>query len=467
MSGLATGKSAMKSTDPKSPHTSTTQDPVLQSLHDAEKEYKQALRRWDEESAKHDDTLEQLEKVEATAAKLKAQVDGLKEQMEQEKKRAEREKVRAKEMATCLKDLHRSLFEGNIYSLILKACLTATGATRGLYITARGVDDRLRIRAAVDVDGYPVAPPSEFIKALCHKALDENDTVVCTKDDLSDLPEPSKPSEQFHNCAVAPVVLMKNFDGIVIVADKMNGDFDADDVETLLSVGDQASVAVENTRLQRELQSAYIATVSMLADVVEAKDPYTHGHCEMVSRYSRLTAEQLRLQGDDMSLVCYGALLHDVGKIGVSDGILNKPGPLMPEERELVRAHVRVGHDLIARVPALQNVAEVVLHHHEWYDGSGYPEGLVGEDIPIAARIVCVVDAYCAMITKRSYKDAYSDDRARGELLRCAGTQFDPKVVDAFLLMLDRPEAQDLDDDEDAECGVLPGFGHLRDLQYA
>ncbi len=85
-----------------------------------------------------------------------------------------------------------------------------------------------------------------------------------------------------------------------------------------------------------------------------------------------------------------------------------------------MRAHVRVGHDLIARVPALQNVADVVLHHHEWYDGSGYPEGLEGENIPIAARIVCVADAYCAMITKRSYKDAYSDDRARAELVRCS-----------------------------------------------
>ncbi len=442
-------------------------DPVLRSLHEAEEEYKEFRALWDEQSSELEATSEKLTREEAAGKRLAAQLESAKKHLDEEKKRAERERKRTKELTTCLKDVHRALFDGNIYSLILKACLTATGATRGLYMTARGSADFLKIRAAVDINGYPAAPPSDFIKALCYKALEEKDTVVCTRDDLSDLPNPSNPSEHFQNCAVAPVVLMKNFDGIVIVADKISGDFNEEDVEILLSVGDQASVAVENARLQRELQSAYLATVSMLADVVEAKDPYTHGHCEMVSRYARLTAEQLALKDYERSLVCYGALLHDVGKICVSDGVLNKPGPLLPEERELMRAHVRVGHDFLARVPALQTVANVVLHHHEWYDGSGYPEGLKGEEIPIAARIVCVVDAYCAMITKRSYKDAYSDQRARDELHRCAGTQFDAKVVEAFIKVLDMPEANDEDEDYDAECGVLPGFGQLRELQYA
>ena len=145
-------------------------------------------------------------------------------------------------------------------------------------------------------------------------------------------------------------MLLKNFDGIVIVADKLHGDFEEDDVERLLSVGDQTQVAVENRHLNRQLQEAYLSTVTMLAHAVEAKDSNTHGHCEMVSRYSRLTAQLLDLDDYDRSVVCYAALLHDVGKIGVSDGILNKPGPLLPEERDLVRSHVRVGHDLIACV---------------------------------------------------------------------------------------------------------------------
>ena len=440
-------------------------DPVLESLHQAEVSYLEARSDLDTVSGSLTHAQEALKEEKAHNRDLSKQLQAAKKQLEQERQRVERYQEQSSQMASCLKEINGALFRGNIYDLILNACITVTGATRGIYLTARGGVDNLRVRAAKDIDGYPSAPPSEFVKELCRRAVAEKDTVVCNKDDLSDMPPPTSESERFHNCVTAPVVLMKNFDGIVIVADKMSGDFNEDDVETLLSVGDQAAVAVENVRLQRELQSAYLSTVSMLADAVEAKDPYTHGHCEMVSRYARLTAERLGLGDDDLSLVCYGALLHDVGKIGVSDGILNKPGPLLPEERELVRSHVRVGHDLLARVPALNPIADVVLHHHEWYDGSGYPEGLKGENIPVAARVVCVVDAYCAMITKRSYKEAYSDARAREELQRCSGTQFDPKVVAAFLQMLDTSEADDADEDYDAECGLLPGFGQLREVQ--
>jgi HD-GYP domain-containing protein (c-di-GMP phosphodiesterase class II) len=117
-----------------------------------------------------------------------------------------------------------------------------------------------------------------------------------------------------------------------------------------------------------------------------------------------------------------------------------------------------VGHDLLSAVPALGPVADVVLHHHEWYDGSGYPDGLRGEAIPKPARIVGAVDAYCAMVTRRSYKEAYTEEHARRELLQGAGTQFDPDVVEALLAVLDDPSHMDQDDDFDAECGLLPEF---------
>jgi HD-GYP domain-containing protein (c-di-GMP phosphodiesterase class II) len=175
----------------------------------------------------------------------------------------------------------------------------------------------------------------------------------------------------------------------------------------------------------------------------------------------------MQLPDFEQSVVCYAALLHDVGKIGISDGVLNKPGPLLPEERELMRAHVRIGHDLLRSVPGMEQVADVILHHHEWYDGSGYPDGMRGEDIPVGSRVVAVVDAYSAMVTRRSYKEAYTEEHARNELRRFAGTQFDPAVVDAFLRVLDLPEAQDHDDDDAAECGVLPAMSHVRRLREA
>lgn len=403
------------------------------------------------------------------AADLLAQLRQSEIAREMERTLAERHRQRAERLGRLVKQMHRSLFSGHIPDLILKACLNLTGAKRGLYVTTRGPNKQLIVKAAVGIDGYPNRPPSPFIAALCRKVLSDNDAFVCNDADVNChvAATPVEPDEHFRNFIVAPAVLMKQLDGIIIAADKEQGDFDEEDVDSLVSVGDQASVALDNARLNKELQSAYLATVSVLADAVQAKDPYTQGHCEMVSRLARLTADQLGLDGTEKDIVCYSALLHDVGKIGVSDGVLNKPGPLLPEERELVRSHVRVGHDLLNNVEALRSVALVVLHHHEWYDGTGYPDQLRGEEIPMAARIVAVVDAYCAMITRRSYKDAYSVEDAATELQRCAGTQFDPKVVEAFLAIHLSPEARDWDDDDNAECGLLPGFRTLAQQKLA
>ncbi|HEX8217577.1 MAG TPA: HD domain-containing phosphohydrolase [Chloroflexia bacterium] len=479
-----------------------TNDPVLAHLRQAEEHYEQFRRQWErqageltqarlevgelvastaslqaslqtaqeqaeQQAARVQEVQALLDRAQESVSRLEASLNETQELREQERRAAMRYRDRAAQMAEGFKQIHRAMFEGGVYGLILKACLTITGATRGLYVTTRGGIDNLRIRAAEDIDGYPESPPSEFVKAICKRVLEENDSLVCNSEqELSDLPRPQREGEHFQNLVATPVVLLRSLNGIIIAADKLNGDFDEGDIETLLSVGDQAAIAVENKHLQQELQNSYVATVSMLADAVEAKDPYTHGHCDLVSRYARLIAEQMDLEQQDRAVICYAALLHDVGKIGVSDGVLNKPGPLLPEERELMRSHVRVGHDLLSKVPALSRVADVVLHHHEWYDGSGYPDGLRGDQIPIAARIVCCVDAYCAMITKRSYKEAYSVDRAREELLRCAGTQFDPTVVQIFLSILDTTGGELIDDgdEEDAACGVLPGFYNLREL---
>lgn len=439
------------------------EDPVLAGLDQAKTHYRKLRTTLEHQLEELAETQKEMQRAQKRAGDLREKLAATQRKLQDEQKQAARQKERADHLAELLRDVHRSIFGGNIYDLILKACLHITGATRGLYITARGSKGDLRVRAAVDIDGYPNHPPSPFLSALCRKVLEDGETFVCHEQtDMSELPHAAAPGEQFANCIVAPVVLLKNLDGILLVADKTRGDFDADDVQTLMGVGNQAAVAVENAQLQRALQSAYLSTISMLADAVEAKDPYTHGHCELVSRYARLIAGRLNLPEHDRNVVCYAALLHDVGKIGISDGLINKPGPLTPEERELVRSHVRVGHDLLCHVPALEVIADAVLHHHEWFDGSGYPDGLSGSNIPIASRIVAVVDAYCAMITKRSYKEAYTSEQACEELRNCAKQQFDPEVVEVFLQVLDSPEAQDQDADFDAECGLLPSIAQQR-----
>lgn len=206
---------------------------------------------------------------------------------------------------------------------------------------------------------------------------------------------------------------------------------------------------------------AYAAVLALLAECVERQDPYTRDHCEQVSQYARLAAERLALTDDEKHVAACAALLHDVGKIGVQQSVLNKPGPLLPEERAHVESHVRIGYDMLNEIPALANVAEAVLYHHERFDGSGYPDGRAGNQIPVASRIVAVVDAYCAMLDRRSYKEAYSPSRARAELLRCAGTQFDPVIVRAVLAAIREIDSAG---PNDIATRTMPMPARLRDI---
>jgi ribonuclease P protein subunit RPR2 len=181
-----------------------------------------------------------------------------------------------------------------------------------------------------------------------------------------------------------------------------------------------------------ELQAAYLRTVRSLAFVVEAKDAYTGQHLERCRVYGMALMRELGI-GDDHRSAEYGFLLHDAGKVGVPEAILNKPGPLTAAEWRIMRTHPLIGYQLIAGIPFLKVAAELVRYHHEMFDGSGYPEGLRGEQIPMAARIFGVVDAFDAMTTDRPYRKAMGVPQAVDELQRMSGSQFDPVVVEAWV----------------------------------
>ncbi|MDQ2667180.1 MAG: HD domain-containing protein [Gemmatimonadota bacterium] len=364
----------------------------------------------------------------------------------------DRHRHRAEQFRHALVDIQRATLGGDVYALVLQSCMTLTGAQRGVYLKTTGQD--IRVEASVGVGSSPLGgAPSTFVEALARRVLERDDAVVCGGEDTRDLPAPAE-NDHFQTCAAIPVAMRGDQHGVIVVFDKDNGEFDETDLETLLHVGDQATVAVDNAQLQRELEQAYLGTVGMLADAVETKDPYTRGHCEQVSQFALGMAHELGLDERTRETVCLAALLHDVGKICISDGILNKPGPLLPEEREVVKAHARIGAELMRNMPALDGVAMVVRHHHEHFDGRGYPDGLAGEAIPIGSRIVAVIDAYCAMIDRRSYKEALGEAASRAELLRCAGTQFEPALVDAFLRVLDAQTASGRP--ATLGCGILP-----------
>jgi len=379
--------------------------------------------------------LEQLDAARDDLQRSRDEQATLRRELDAERSRAARHHEQAAAVASALKEVHRSISNSSVYDLILKVCLTLTGATRGVYLTAPAHGDRLEVRAAIDVDGYPSSPPSKLMKALCRAAL--ADQSVVAYHDAATLPDEPAEAERFHNCLVAPVVLRNDLSGVTIVADKAGGDFDENDADVLLSVGSQSAVAIENNRLQREVHEAYLSIVSVLAETMAARTQSAAPTNDSAGRLAALISERLGLSEYDRSVVYYATLLHDVGNVGVSDGVLNKPGPLLDAERALIRAHAQIGHDLLRQIPILEAVAEIVRHHHERYDGSGYPDRLRGEAIPMAARIVAVVDAYFAMLAPRSYRLQLSPELARAQLRQGSGTQFDQRVVDAFLSALD------------------------------
>jgi len=175
-----------------------------------------------------------------------------------------------------------------------------------------------------------------------------------------------------------------------------------------------------------------------LALSVEEKDEATKGHCSRIEQLALQTGERLGLNGEQLIALSYAAYLHDVGKVRVPDEILTKPGPLTEEEWKEMRKHPIHGAEMLREKEFLRDAAEIVRTHHERYDGTGYPRGLKGEEIPIEARIISVVDAYDAMTSDRPYRPAMSREEAIEELKKNAGTQFDPRVVKVFLLVLGR-----------------------------
>jgi len=185
--------------------------------------------------------------------------------------------------------------------------------------------------------------------------------------------------------------------------------------------------------LLRDLRESYDSTLDAMVSAIESRDCETKHHCRRVQAYAILLGQKLGLSADELMDMSYGALLHDVGKIGVPDSILLKPGKLTEDEWNVMRSHTRIGYQMIARIKFLKGAAAIVAHHHERWDGNGYPSGLAGESIPLGARIFAVIDTYDAITSKRPYKEALSIQHARDEIARCSGTQFDPRVVDAFL----------------------------------
>ena len=201
-------------------------------------------------------------------------------------------------------------------------------------------------------------------------------------------------------------------------------------------VKDRKKLEAANKELliaQEELKEANIATMRALIVSEEARDPYIRGHSQRVTEYALAIAGKLKLSDSNKKHIEYAGYLHDIGKIGISDAILHKPGRLDDKEWEVIKRHPVVGVELLAPLKFLPEEKIIVRHHHERYDGKGYPDGLKGKDIPLGARIMCVADSFDAMNSKRAYRASLPRAKILSELKTSRGTQFDPEMVDAFM----------------------------------
>lgn len=230
-----------------------------------------------------------------------------------------------------------------------------------------------------------------------------------------------------------PIINKGRLIGVLQAINKRNNLFTDYDAQLLGTISNQVAIAIENAKLYGELKETFYEIVFALADTIEKRDPYTGGHTKRVMDYCIAIANQMGLDRDEIEKLKLSAILHDIGKIGIRDSILLKEDKLSEEEYLAIQNHTIYGAEILKHVKKLEKIIPGVKYHHEKFDGSGYPEKLKKEEIPLIARIIAVADTFDAMTTDRPYRRGLSFEIALKELKNKAGTQFDPQIVDHLI----------------------------------
>ncbi|MBI5560056.1 MAG: GAF domain-containing protein [Deltaproteobacteria bacterium] len=239
--------------------------------------------------------------------------------------------------------------------------------------------------------------------------------------------------EGFLSHVRVPLLLKGEVSGVLSIGAKRPSAFSVGDLETLEKLADQIGVAIENARLVKDLGELFLGVVKSLSSAIDAKSPWTAGHSDRVTKYAVGIGKTMGMPEEELKGLNLAGHLHDVGKIGTYEAVLDKPGKLNDEEMNIMRQHPVKGAEILSHISQLEEILPAIRHHHESYDGTGYPDGLKAEAIPLFSRILAVADTIDAMSADRPYRKGRTMDAIVAELKRCSGTQFDPKVVEAFL----------------------------------
>lgn len=281
-------------------------------------------------------------------------------------------------------------------------------------------------------------------KGIAGKVIEEGEPILCenieTDKRFSRQSNDRYTSKSFVS---VPLKVQNRVIGVLNINNKESKQkFDEKDLRLLTILAEQSARTIENAELYKHMQDTYLGTIQTLARAIDAKDPYTKGHSDRVTKYAVKIAREMHLSESAIRNIEYSALIHDIGKIGIQESILTKKGGLSGTEYEIVKMHPLIGESIITPVKFLNGIAPLILYHHERFDGKGYLEGLRGEAIPLGARIISVADAFDAMTSDRPYRKALTRKKAREELEKDSGKRFDPQVIEAFLRLVDRGELE-------------------------
>ncbi len=337
--------------------------------------------------------------------------------------------------------INSSLDLKTVLNKVMDTIILLTGAER-VFLMLRKGDDEMDIVVARNWEHESIDPVEhEISQTIVYEVVQSEEPVLTTnaQEDPRFGALSSVVTYSLRSVLCVPLKAKDSLIGVIYADNKAKeGTFEEKDCDLLSAFANQAAVALENAQLFEGLSKAYHETIDALIAALDARDHETEGHTQRVVLYSLTLAEKMGLSKEARLDLRRGALMHDIGKLGVPDAILLKPGPLSPEEQALMQRHAEHGLRMLEGIDFLQEAANIIGSHHEHFDGTGYPRGLKGDEIPLGARIFMVADTFDAITSDRRYRTARTYEEARQEIMRESGRQFDPEVVEIFLAIPER-----------------------------
>ncbi len=415
---------------------------MLQKL----KDFHESDLRKEHEIAKMQESLRYKAELEALNAQLQARVlelEAANNQIELMVKDVEEKNFHLEKAIDRLKILYKIsrclttvLNPDDVIKMIVEKSVSIMKAKTGSLMLVDKEKDELYIKYSLGIDSDVIQNTRVKVGDSISGWVAKHGKPIIVKNIETDerFKRISKSHYETKSLISSPVIVKGEVVGVLNVNNKLDGtEFTEDELELLNTLAGQTAVSLENARLYLDLQKSYFDTIRALVNAIEAKDKYTRGHSERVTCYSLEMGKKLNLSTKRLEILQHAAILHDIGKIGTDLNILHKSGFLTDEEYEVVKEHPLIGSQILEPISFLQDVKSIITEHHERFDGKGYPDGKKGEELSLEARIIAIADAFDAMISDRPYRKALKVEDALQEIQRCAGTQFDPKLVEIFI----------------------------------